>query len=74
MNTLDKITRDSRLLVNSAKDAISKNITSAVLDRKIELNERQLSEVLKIVELSCDEGYQRAYNVFQKTIKSHLDP
>lgn len=73
MNTLDKITRDSRILIDCVKDTVTKNITSEVLNRKIALDENQLADILKIVEISCDEGYQKAYNVFQRTIKSHLE-
>lgn len=72
MNIIDKITRDSKILVDSAKDAISKNITTAVLQKKLDLNERQLTEILNLIEVSSSEGYQKSLSVYQNTIKKHL--
>jgi len=72
MNIIDKITRDSKILVDSAKDTISKNITTAVLQKKLDLNERQLTEILNLIEVSSSEGYQKSLSVYQNTIKKHL--
>jgi hypothetical protein len=72
MNNLDKITRDAKLLVDSARDAANTNIVKAAMDKKLNLNEYQIQEVLNLINASFDEGYQRAITVFQNTIKKHL--
>jgi hypothetical protein len=38
----------------------------------LDLNEHQLAEVVRLIELSTDEGYQRSLNVFQNTVKKYL--
>lgn len=72
MNNIDKITRDARILVNSAKDTVDSNLVNAVANNKLSINENQLREVLNVIGASFDEGYQKAIGVFQNTIKKHL--
>ena len=73
MNTLDKITRDTLILVDSVRDSVSNNLMKACLSAMVDLDEKQLSDILKIVDVSCNEGYQKSISVFQNTIKKHLD-
>lgn len=72
MNNVDKITRDAKILIDSARDSVNSNIVNAIAAKKISLNENQLQEVLALVNASIDEGYQRAINAFQGSIKKHL--
>jgi hypothetical protein len=73
MNTIDKITKDSRILVDSAKDVVNSNLVSSVNDNQLELTPKQLSDVLRIVELSFEDGYQRAIGTFQSMLRKHTD-
>lgn len=72
MNSVDKITRDAKILVNSARDTANSNLVQALTERKINVSEEQLREILKIMDMSFDEGYLKAATVFQNTIKKHL--
>jgi hypothetical protein len=72
MNTVDKISRDAKLVVESVKDSLVKNLTTTVYNKQLDLNEHQLAEVVRLIELSTDEGYQRSLNVFQNTVKKYL--
>jgi hypothetical protein len=72
MNTVDKISRDAKLVVDSVKDSVVKNLTSTVYNKQLDLTENQLFEVVKLVEISVNEGYQRSLNVFQNTVKKYL--
>lgn len=72
MNSVDKITRDAKILVASARDTANSNLTTAAMDKRLNLTENQLKEVLRIIDMSFEEGYQKAINVFQNTIKKHI--
>lgn len=72
MNSLDLITRDSKILVDSARDCISGNLIKAVQSGDVSLNEDQIKSIISIINLSSTEGYQRALTVFQNTIKKHI--
>lgn len=72
MNSVDKITRDAKILVASARDTANSNLTTAAMEKNLNLTENQLKEVLRIIDMSFEEGYQKAINVFQNTIKKHI--
>lgn len=72
MNSVDKITRDAKILVASARDTANSNLTIAAMGKHLNLTENQLKEVLRIIDMSFEEGYQKAINVFQNTIKKHI--
>lgn len=71
MNIVDKITSESRLIVDSVKDTLSRNIVSASRSKMIDLNEDQLNKLLNLVNVSLDEGYQKVLTSYQKKIR-HL--
>ena len=72
MNSVDKITRDAKILVASARDTANSNLTTSAMENHLNLTENQLKEVLRIIDMSFEEGYQKAINVFQNTIKKHI--
>jgi len=72
MNTIDKIARDAKILVNSARDTANSNLATSLHEKKISLTENQLKEVMRILDVSFEEGYQKAVVVFQNTIKKHI--
>lgn len=72
MNTVDKITKDTRqVVVNSISDVLTKNLTSSAVE--IGLSNDQLQTVLRILEVSIDEGFHRSVNVYQNMIKRHIE-
>jgi len=72
MNTVDKITRDSKILIDSARDTVSSNLTNALKTNQIDISEAQLSKILNLVNNSIDQGYQKAITNYQNTIKKHF--
>lgn len=72
MNTVDKISRDTKLVVDSIGDVISQKLLSARETGSLNLSDDQISSVIKLVNLSIGEGYQRAVPSFQKSISSYL--
>ena len=72
MNNVDKVTRDSRILVDSAKDTVTKNLVLAARNDTVSLTKSQLETIISIVNLSFDEGYQRALPAFQNAIKKFV--
>ena len=72
MNSVDKISRDAKILVDSAKDVTTKNLIEAVQGSLIDLNQDQLGKILNVLSTSLDMGYQRSLPVFQNMIKKHI--
>jgi hypothetical protein len=73
MNTVDKITKDTRqVVVNSINDVIAKNLMSSA--GEMGLSTDQITHLLRVVEISIDEGFHRSISVYQNMIKRHLEP
>lgn len=72
MNNVDKATRDSRILIESAKDTVTKNLVLSARNETVSLTKTQLETIISIVNLSFDEGYQRALPSFQNAIKKYF--
>jgi|LauGreDrversion4_2_1035121.scaffolds.fasta_scaffold01063_12 hypothetical protein len=71
MNNTDKVLKESRILVDSAKDTVAKNLLIAARSNTVSLTEDQLSKLISIVNISLDESYQRALPVFSTSIKKY---
>lgn len=71
MNNTDKVLKESRILVDSAKDTVAKNLLIAARSNTVSLTEDQLSKLISIVNISLDESYQRALPVFSISIKKY---
>lgn len=72
MNSVDKITRDTKILLDSAKDTVTSNLMNAIRTREVEIPEAQLSRILTLVNSSIDQGYQKALTTYQNSIKKHM--
>ena len=73
MNTIDKISRDAKLLfVDSMKDAVSSNLVTAAKNGDISLTEDQLRHLINVFSLSVDQTYQKTLPSFQNTIKKYF--
>lgn len=72
MNSIDKISKDSKILIESAKDSINSNLVSLVANKEINLEPAQVEKLLNLINVSLDEGYQKALPYYQNTIKKHL--
>jgi len=72
MNSIDKITRDTKILLDSAKDTVTSNLMNAIRTKEVEIPEAQLSRILMLVNSSIDQGYQKALTSYQNSIKKHM--
>ena len=72
MNEVDKVTRETKALVDSIRDTLAANILNATKNKTITLTEGQLQNIISIANLSVDEGYQRAIPHFQRSLKRKL--
>lgn len=72
MNTVDKISRDLCTVSDSMGDMIVSRIIEARSSGAIDLNEKQLAEVVGLVGLTVKESYQKILPNFQKTISKYF--
>ena len=72
MNTIDKISRDAKILFDSMKDVVSNNVVMAAKNGDVNLTEDQLNKLINIFNLSVDQSYQRSLPNFQNTIKKYF--
>lgn len=72
MNSVDKTSRDVKIIVDSIGDLIQKRLFEARATEQTSFTDEQLAFLLKIVNASLDEGYQRALPTFQRTVSKYL--
>lgn len=72
MNNIDKISRDSKILIESVKDTTTNNLVTAIRSNEISIVESELSKLLTILSVSIDEGYQKSLPTYQNTIRKHF--
>ena len=70
MNSVDKISRESKVLLDDAKDVFTANLVNAVRAKTIVVDESQLPAVINLLNISIDESFQRALPFFQRTIRN----
>jgi hypothetical protein len=69
MNQVDKITKESRIFLDSIKDTFSENVVSAARSHILELDDSQLQKLLAIFDMSVSDGFQKAVSSYQHTVK-----
>ena len=72
MNTVDKITKEAKIIIDSAKDTMDSNLVSAVREDSFGLREDQVSKLINLVNLLLDQSFQKSIPYFQNSIKKHL--
>jgi len=72
MDPVDKISKESKVLIDAAKDALSANLLAASNSKIINLNEDQLTKLINLVDISLNESFQKSLPTFQKSIKQHF--
>lgn len=70
MNKVDKVTKESRVLIETAKDTVGHDLIQPFRERG--LSDEQITSVVKLVNLALDQAYQKAVPAFQNSIKKHL--
>lgn len=72
MNTVDKVTKEVKLVVDSAKDTTISNVIKYVRENSLQLTDVQVNGLLNLIGLSIDEGYQRSVATFQNSVKKFV--
>ena len=72
MNKINLLAREASQLINSVKDTTVNNIVRSVNENMIQLTEDQLTNIVNIITLSIDEGYQKALPSFQRILQNNL--
>lgn len=72
MNSVDKISRETKVIIENAKDTFVQNLVGAARTNKISLDDSQLSSIINLLNISVDESFQKAIPVFQRTVKSFI--
>jgi hypothetical protein len=72
MSKINILAREASQLINSVKDTTINNVVRSVSENMIQLNEEQLANIVNIITLSIEEGYQKALPSFQRTLQNNL--
>jgi hypothetical protein len=72
MNTVDKISRDVKVVADSIKDTVTTNIIASAKAKNIDISEESLLSIVKLIDISASEGYTKSLRTFQKTIEKSL--
>lgn len=72
MNPIDAVSKATKVLVDSVKDAIELNLVRASQEGRIDLSEEQLRQCVVLVKATADESYLRGLSTFQKMCSQHV--
>lgn len=67
MNALDKTTKATKVLIDSAKDLLESTLLERARAGDIDLTADQLTKILSLSKAAIDTGFNRALPSFQKT-------
>ena len=73
MNLIDKLTKETRVFLDSIRDTVESGLTAAVNSGKLKLDDSQLKEVIKYSQLLIEEGYQKSTLYFQNLVKKIIN-
>ena len=72
MSSKDKISKSAWNLIESAKDATSNNIITAIRTGKLKVDSSTVEALLAVVNASIDEGFHKGHKTFMKTVDAEL--
>ena len=72
MNKIDMVCKETKIFVNSIKDLTEVNVVNALKENTASMTGEQVTNLLQVISLSIDEGYDRSYNVFRKSVETSL--
>jgi hypothetical protein len=72
MSKINILAREASQLINSVKDTTISNVVRSVNENMVQINEDQLANIINIIALSIEEGYQKALPSFQRTLQNNL--
>lgn len=73
MNSVNKILRDSKILIDGAKDTVLSNLVEARRTNIIDATDEQLQKIFEVISVSIDESFQKSINVFHNMVKRHIE-
>jgi hypothetical protein len=68
----EKIIKSVHGCFEATKDTLVRNVTSAVKDRKINIDPAALPQLLSLLSASVDDAFHKTYNVFNKELAAAL--
>jgi|APCry1669189101_1035198.scaffolds.fasta_scaffold91194_2 hypothetical protein len=72
MNKIDMVCKETKILVNSIKDLTEVNVVNALKENTAAMTGEQVTNLLQVISLSIEEGYDRSYSVFRKSVETSL--
>jgi len=72
MQPIDKISKSSWALHETVKDTVANNIVLAVRSGQVAIEQSILERLLTIVSLSADEGYNKGFKSFARSVDEEL--
>ena len=69
MNTVDKITKEAKILIDSAKDTVDSNLALAAKDGSLSLREDQVSKLIDLVDQSFQRSFFSKWKFWQLMLK-----
>ena len=72
MSKINELSREANQLANSIKDTTVNNIVRSAGEKTLQLSEDQLANLINIISLSIEEGYQKAFPSFYRTLKNNI--
>lgn len=73
MNKIDKLSKEVLNLFLYTKDHVKAEVTSHFLKEDHGINEKQLAAVLRLIDSSIEQSYEKGIHTFQKTASHILD-
>lgn len=73
MNAINKISKEIKLILDTVKDTVSKNILIAVNSGTLELDKKQLERLFQVIDASIDDTYHRSIGYFQRSASRYLE-
>ena len=72
MNKVDKLCRDSKIVVDSVKDTLDANLLTAYQDKTLSVSQADLEKILALVSVSVSEGFTRAIASYGRKVQETL--
>lgn len=72
MNKIDIVCKETKIFVNSIKDLTEVNVVNALKENDVSITGEQVTNLLQVISLSIDTGYDRSYNIFRKSVETSL--
>ena len=73
MNIIERIKKEVKSILELTKTTLSQNIIQARQTKSLQLTEQQIGALIKIIEVSVDEAYQKSVKSLQTGMSKYFD-